>query len=220
MRTAVITGGPGIDPDTAACICGGCDQVYCADSGVDLAFRAGIKIDKVFGDMDSISPEGRNYIKEKDIPCEIYPVDKDLTDTEIALSKVPPEDEIVLVCSLGGRPDHLLAIINLCMRLRREGREITATDGISDIFFLSGKDHISVEGIIDPMGLAVSLINPNPDTPSKNVTCSGLSYEVKNADIPFGYGHFNSNSIREGEDSFSVSLGSGELIVVVTLKGQ
>ncbi|MBO4242834.1 MAG: thiamine diphosphokinase [Clostridiales bacterium] len=220
MRTAVITGGPGIDPAPAACICGGCDKVFCADSGVDLAVRAGIKIDKVFGDMDSISPEGRQFISDNNIPCEIYPVDKDYTDTEIALSKVPEDDEIVLVCSLGGRPDHLLAIINLCLRLRREGREITATDGISDIFFLSGKDYISVEGVIDPVGLAVSLINPNPDTTAKNVTAKGLSYDVENAEIPFGYGHFNSNSIKEGNDSFSVSSEEGELIVVVTLKGQ
>ena len=55
MIVAVIAGGPDIDPTVAFEVAQGADRIICADSGADIALKAGLKIDKVVGDLDSIS---------------------------------------------------------------------------------------------------------------------------------------------------------------------
>lgn len=219
MIAAVITGGPGIDCDVLREIAGSSDIIYCADSGADTAVRAGIPVTKVFGDMDSISSETLEYLKRNNIPLEIYPEDKDLTDTEICIREIPEDAEIMLIMSLTGRIDHVLTNLDLAMRLHGEGRDITATDGVTDVFFLQGDDMIGVTGLIDPVGLSVSLISPDEKDIARGASCEGLYYPFENADIPYGTGHFNSNSIAPGCDAFKVSIKEGKLMVFVTLKG-
>ena len=61
MRIAVITGGP--IPDDASVIVSCCDKVICADSGVDFCLKHGIVPDTVYGDLDSISEEGIDFVE-------------------------------------------------------------------------------------------------------------------------------------------------------------
>ena len=70
-KTVVITGGP-IFPEAAKLISSE-DRIICADSGVDYALSNNIRVDEVFGDLDSISASGKEYIKVKDIPLNQYP---------------------------------------------------------------------------------------------------------------------------------------------------
>ena len=138
MTTVVITGGPDIDLETIASVCEGADRVICADSGAQNALLAGIRIDKVVGDLDSLSDEAKAVLKEKNITVDLYPVEKDMTDTEIAIREIPTDHEIRLISSLSGRQDHLMTNILLAVKLRGEGRDISVTDGITDMIPMSG----------------------------------------------------------------------------------
>ncbi|MEZ4812323.1 MAG: thiamine diphosphokinase [Caldisericia bacterium] len=86
------------------------DFVCCADSGLDTALKLGLIPDIVIGDMDSVSHEGLEYIKSKDIESIIHPPDKNFTDGELAISHLQKHylnfSEIKVLGLTGGRPDH------------------------------------------------------------------------------------------------------------------
>ena len=211
-RTVVITGGPVFDE--AASLIEPEDRVICADSGVDYAVSHNIRIDKVFGDLDSISPEGREYLDIRNIPVDLYPCEKDATDTEIALRSVEPSSDIILICPLEGRPDHVLTNIDLVARLREEGKNIMCSDGNTDIIPMAGKDYIHIDDIFEASSKAVSLIPVSREV--KGVTTEGLYYELKDADLKRGSSFSNSNELKKEVSSFSVATESGTLLVVIT----
>lgn len=61
------------------------DLVIAADSGYDHARDAGIPVDTLVGDLDSITPEGLAHAQSTGVTIERHPVDKDESDLEIAL---------------------------------------------------------------------------------------------------------------------------------------
>jgi len=110
--------------------------IVAADSGLALAETAGITPDWIVGDMDSLDNGERlnRYPKEKVI-C--YPVDKDYTDTEIALALVWEKGckDTWIIGGGGGRLDHIFGIRDLFERERYPVRWITANE---DIYCVDG----------------------------------------------------------------------------------
>ena len=103
MRFVIVTGGPLPEEasDVIRSFAGEADtKVIACDSGCDHLAKTGIVPDVVIGDMDSITKAGLDFIKANNIPVEKYPVEKDWTDTEIALKKTGSDDEVILVCTL------------------------------------------------------------------------------------------------------------------------
>ena len=84
--------------------------IICADGGFNAANNLGIKPDLWVGDMDSLNYDN-NLCAEK----IIYPKDKDLTDSHIAVNEALKRGfkEIILVGATGGRLDHEYA--NYCL---------------------------------------------------------------------------------------------------------
>ncbi len=216
MIVAVIAGGPDIDPTVAFEVAQGADRIICADSGADIALKAGLKIDKVVGDLDSISPDARSYLEQHDVPTEVYPVQKDMTDTELVLRELSHDDEIRLICSLSGRPDHMIANIMLIVKLRSEGYDITLTDGVSDVIPLVGPDKISIEGLSTEVTLNISLIPVDFESSVTGVTTEGLFYELTDATLHAGSTFSVSNTLKEGCDSFGIAARSGRMAVIIT----
>jgi thiamine pyrophosphokinase len=88
-------------------------RVICADSGLDHALRLGLTPDVVIGDMDSV--DHSSLAKARAMDCTIieHSVDKDFTDTELALEyaiRIGSRD-ITLVWGGGDRIDHVLGVI-------------------------------------------------------------------------------------------------------------
>jgi thiamine pyrophosphokinase len=138
----VFTGGEGPEPDTLRKLLddlpdGGALMVA-ADSGLVFTESAGIRPDWIVGDMDSIDSVNRldHYPKERVI-C--YPVDKEYTDTEIALALLLEKGckDIWIVGGGGGRLDHIFGIRDLFERGRYPCRWITAKE---DIYCVDGAD--------------------------------------------------------------------------------
>ena len=60
--------------------------VIAADSGLDHAVAAGLRPIALVGDLDSISASGRMWAYARGVEIDEHPMDKDATDTEIAIN--------------------------------------------------------------------------------------------------------------------------------------
>ncbi|NLK46308.1 MAG: thiamine diphosphokinase [Treponema sp.] len=91
--------------------------VIVADSGLDAAMSYNIKPDYFLGDMDSVSLKSIEWLKTNNCigSTEIFPTDKDFSDTEIALKKAAKLGikYVTVIGGSGGRLDHLLGIVEL-----------------------------------------------------------------------------------------------------------
>ena len=87
------------------------DLICAADSGLDMALSAGIRPDGIVGDMDSLSDKALLLEFPSDT-VEIYPEDKDETDTEIGLAWLRNRGcgSVIIIGGGEGRLDHTLAL--------------------------------------------------------------------------------------------------------------
>ena len=104
-----------------------CQRCLAADGGYDLAVSLGVKPDALIGDMDSLAG-----VPDPSIPVIRHPVDKDWSDTELALDLAWRQgaQSTILFGGGGGRLDHLLAIRSLFQRSRTPDRWYTGTDEV------------------------------------------------------------------------------------------
>jgi thiamine pyrophosphokinase len=111
MRGVIFTGGRLPDAELAMPLIEPFSFSIAADSGLLFAKRAGIDPDLVVGDMDSLPDRSLldAYPAERKM---VWPVDKDDTDTELAIAEMVARgiDDIALVGGGGGRIDHFLGI--------------------------------------------------------------------------------------------------------------
>ena len=219
MLYVIVTGGP-LQPQAATVIkalSGSAEDtvIIACDSGTDFLASHDIIPDMVVGDLDSISDNGLDFIKKNNIFTEKYPVEKDWTDTEIALAK-SEEDEVLLVCPVSGRLDHVIANLGLTLKLKSRGKDIAITDGVTCCYPLCGEDSVTVDVTPYDGNAAVSLIPCDFSNPVTGVTTEGLYYSLSDGELNFGLTFSFSNKPLENADSISVSISSGLLLVVVT----
>ena len=212
MTGIVFTGGEGPEPQT---IKGFLDKeafIVAADSGLALAEAAGIKPDWIVGDMDSLNDGSRlnHYPKEKVI-C--YPVDKDYTDTEIALALLWEKTckDAWIIGGGGGRIDHIFGIRDLFERERYPVRWITANE---DIYCVEGGAENNRLSLAIKQGKLVSVF-PLGTGPWK-AESKGLKWDLGGARWKrglFGLSNVAINDeieINVKQGRFMVILGSGE----------
>jgi thiamine pyrophosphokinase len=87
--------------------------IIAADSGLDHAVAAGLRPTILIGDLDSISAHGKMWAYAHELDIDQHPVDKDSTDTELALARasgIEAADLLVFGAS-GDRFDHALGTI-------------------------------------------------------------------------------------------------------------
>ncbi len=119
-RCLIIAGG-----DYAPIRPGRGDFILACDRGYAWCKREGIVPDLILGDFDSYSgalPDG--------IPVLRYPVEKDDTDTMLAVRYASEQgfDAVRLCCCFGGRLDHLLSNIQTLHYAAELGMEAEARD--------------------------------------------------------------------------------------------
>ena len=107
----IVIGAEALHPDAVASVPDGA-VVMAADSGLDHARAAGLTPTVLIGDLDSVSTEGLAWA-EGNSAIERHPVDKDATDTELALRHAVGlnPSRIVLMSGGGDRIDHTLAAL-------------------------------------------------------------------------------------------------------------
>jgi thiamine pyrophosphokinase len=191
--------------------------VIAADGGARHAASLGLTIDLWVGDGDSLGDEGLAGLAAAGVPMEQAPVDKDESDTELAVRAALHRgaDALTLVGVLGGpRLDHALANLGLLALPELEGRETVLLAADARVRQLqAASDGGPARAILDGrVGDLVSLLPVGAD--AEGVTTDGLRYPLRDEVLRVGRTRGLSN-LRTAATA-SVTLRSGRLLVVET----
>ena len=165
MRTCYIVGAGDFDtpfsPEES-------DFVIAADGGLSHLLTYGIRCDLAIGDFDSLGelPSGCEYIK--------FPVEKDFTDTALALfeGKERGYTKFVILGGTGGRYDHTFANYSLLLKARELGCQAKLVSKSATALVIKNEE-IQIKC---DTGCHLSVFAFGGE--AKGVSISGLKYEV------------------------------------------
>jgi thiamine pyrophosphokinase len=195
----------------------GIDMVVAADGGARHATVLGRRIDRWVGDGDSLGAAGLAELRAAGVPIDLAPVDKDESDTELAIGAAVASGarRITILGALGGaRADHGLANVWLLAHPALAGRFTCLLDATARIRLLAVGRH-ELGGRI---GDLVSLFPFGAD--AGGLTTRGLRYPLTNEPLRLGSTRGLSN-VRDAADA-ELAIGSGRVLVVeiaATLSG-
>jgi len=214
--TLVVAAGSGFCRDLARLPLRHSGRVICADAGIEACRRLGLSPDIVIGDMDSAPGPLIEWARRLGACIRQYPADKDQTDMELALDEATALGSKVAVATgvTGGRIDHTLANIDLCLCYARRGLNLAAVEEWGEIFFLAGRARSAT--ISGSVGDIVSLI-PRCGSARAVRTC-GLHYALDGDDLQYGVSRGVSNCMSG--PIAHVQIDRGELMVVHVRAGQ
>lgn len=202
-KAVIIAGGNDIMHSDVSCILKDAEIIVCADSGYDNCQKMNIVPHMILGDMDSVKTIPDN------LPLFRVPAEKDLTDTQLCIDYLYENGyhNIVLLCALGGRSDHMFANLMLLGYAAEKGvRLIIKND--TETVFLCEKD--SVLDICDGKTFSVFAVGSD----CTGVCETGAKYPLENACIKAFSTLGVSNEIT-GKTA-KVSVKTGRLMIVQT----
>ncbi|PIM77667.1 thiamine diphosphokinase [Fusobacterium pseudoperiodonticum] len=178
-------------------------DIYCADGGANIVYQLNLIPKKIYGDLDSIKDEVKDFYTKKNVKFIKFNVEKDYTDSELVLNEIEKKyDKIYAIAALGGSIDHELTNINLLNRY-------------SNLIFVSQKEKMfKIEKSYDFSNMKnkkVSFIIFSDKV--ENLTLKGFKYDVENLDLTKGETRCVSNIIEKNEAR--VTLKNGALLCVV-----
>lgn len=173
-----------------------------ADSGLHHARTLGVSVDLLIGDLDSVDPAVIG-----DTPVWQHPIDKDASDTELAVECAINEGatEVILVGGEGGRLDHFLAIAFGMCRDEWAATSITAIIGRSRLYVM--RSAVELDGV---PGQYVSQFAVGGDVRDLHIT--GLRWSGHFDLVRRGSTQHLSNEFSE--DHCVLRIGSGTMLVV------
>lgn len=184
------------------------DFIICADGGTDHIMKTSKSPNLILGDLDSISKEGLDYIKAKNIQIEKFPSAKDKTDTALAVDYLAQNgfSEIILMGVTGTRQDHTMANIFLLNDLHAKGIKAKIIDDNNIIYLL--EDYLELEYA---EGTFVSIIPISEE--GIIVTLKGFLYMLQGKDIKFGSTQCLSNKVVERKGSIKIHKGKALIFI-------
>lgn len=188
------------------------DMVIAADAGAAWLDRLRRTPDLLVGDLDSAEEELVSRVAAAGARIERHPLDKDASDTELAVEAAvrAGAGEIVLLGATGGdRLDHELANLLLLIDLARAGCDARAVVGPTCARALLGGERLQLAGRI---GDLVTLLAVGGD--ATGVTAIGLRWPLDAATLRMGRSRGLSNVVVA--TPASVQLEGGALLVVET----
>ena len=216
MRALVIA--DGAPPDRAALDRAwpgwddGLELVVAADGGARHAAALGRSIDRWVGDGDSLGSDGVAALRAAGVPVRLVPVDKDASDTELAVLEALDlgADDVTIVGALGGaRFDHGLANVTLLDAPALVGRQARLLEPGARVSLLRGPSTTVLEG---QAGDLVTLLPLGDD--ADGVTTEGLRYPLADETLSAGRTRGLSNARLAGRSR--ISIRGGRLLVVET----
>lgn len=207
MRCVIIGGGEIKNLSYVRGLIRADDYVIAADRGYAFCRQMGQKPSLLLGDFDSY--EGTI---ETDCPILEYPVEKDDTDTMLAI-KVALEkgfDELLLLGMCGGRLDHTIANIQSVVYAVLHGAQAVIADEDLYITALCGGQSILVP---NREGFVLSVFSHSSSC--KGVTLKDLYYPLEDADLSNTFPLGVSNHFLPGKDA-KISIKEGIAVVIST----
>jgi len=185
------------------------DYLIGADRGAEFLVRHGRAPDLALGDFDSVTDdEMRRIAEEAKLLLACDAVDKDWTDTELALREALDRGfkSIMAVGVLGTRFDHGLGNVHLLRQAHERGATLTLADEHNEIRLCSGR--LRLES--DPRFPYVSLLPLSLEV--TGVTLRGFRYPLQDAVLKLGWSLGVSNVL---EDEYgTIDIASGLLLVI------
>ena len=182
-------------------------MLIACDSGARHMQAAGLKPDVLIGDMDSLKPADLADYEREGIRIIRYPVNKDDTDTALALNYalgLHPKS-IDVWGALGGRIDHALANIHLLIKAKEAGIPTRLIDEYSEVRIAGDRTLL-----VDAVGCTVSLIALTSVV--EGITLSGFEYPLTDESLTMAESRGISNVVTGSPAS--IRVGNGNLLVV------
>ena len=178
-------------------------DIFCADGGANICYELGLTPKEIYGDLDSIKNEVKEFYQEKNIKFIKFQVEKDYTDSELILNEIQNKYNVIYcIAGLGGSIDHELTNINLLAKY-------------SNLIFISEKEKIfkinNNYEFNSMINRTVSFIIFSDEV--KALTLEGFKYNIENLDIKKGEARCISNIIVENKANLSIK--SGSLLCVI-----
>ena len=183
-----------------------------ADGGARHIRTLGRMPDVVIGDMDSTTPSSLAELQASEASVHIYPEDKDATDLELALRYAAAnyDDEILILGSLGGRLDQLLANVFMLADPFLHGKEVKITEEYQEAWVINeSTSHIRGE-----TGDLVSLLPLGGDVEIGST--QGLAWPLQEQLLVHGRSLGVSNVMTA--DTAVVDVRNGKLLCIHTAK--
>ncbi|HET6352084.1 MAG TPA: thiamine diphosphokinase [Coriobacteriia bacterium] len=180
--------------------------VLAVDGGMAACVAAGVTPDVLLGDFDSVEPSLLERAKATGVIIEQHPVDKDVTDLDLALDYVVRAghtDAVVTACT-AGRIDHALAVFGSlsvsALRVRIDEPELGC-------WFLAADRRAAVD-----LGGAGATVSVLPLSEAATVTCSGVRWPLDHAHLRHLDSWGMSNIIECEAAHFEVHEGSAVVV--------
>lgn len=181
--------------------------IISVDGGAAHIRQFGIIPHIVLGDFDSISKEDFEYFKNAGAEIIQFQVEKDMTDTELALKTAIERGyrEIVIIGGLGHRLDHSLANVFILKKILEWGAKGVIVNEHNEITLIDRSIRIEKKENTKLTLLALS-------EKVTGVTIKGFYYPLNNATLEMGSTWGVSNEfVNEWAE---VSIDSGLLLVI------
>lgn len=184
------------------------DFILCADGGIRYAMKANLIPHAIIGDLDSTNDLELKFIEENKIPIIKYPVEKDYTDSELAIDYLIQKGakDIVLIGVTGSRMDHTIGNILLLKKLYLCNVKGKIIDDNNTIYYSEG--YLKLERVEDHY---VSIIPLNTD--GVIVSLKGFYYPLEDKHISYGSTLGISNKIIEEYGEIFIKRGEALIIL-------
>ena len=186
-RVLIVSGSPVVSPtDLVRALADEADYVVACDSGAMACRAAGVKPDAFVGDGDSADADTLAWVRSVADRCISFPPEKYATDLALAIDAARHEAarraarlELTLTCSMGGRPDHALAVVgqlakaqDVSPRIVEKGLELRILSPGGCPVWKLGEDALD---------RTLSIVALAPDTVASE---RGLRWELSERELP------------------------------------
>jgi len=183
-------------------------KIIAVDGGTDILKNFSVKPDIIIGDLDSISLETKEYYSSIGVEIKKYPVEKDQTDSEIAVDYCSEMGikSIIITAALGGRIDQEIANINLLEYIKNKNIDAKIIDNNIEISIIDDKKIFKYK-----KGYRLSLLAQTEV--AAGLSISGCKYNLNSKDLLRYKTRGISNLILE--DRAEVEIEDGLLICIL-----
>jgi thiamine pyrophosphokinase len=187
--------------------------ILAVDSGANWAYRAGLGLNGILGDLDSIDAEALKYYDANGVPVIEFDRHKEAADIELAFDHMEDRGFEVMVATnmLGGRFDHALASLAVFAKPREYLPWII--DDVVQVIILQADGAYS-EIALDRTALPESgLISLIPLGGSAVVTAKGVEWPLEGEELlPFSSRGLSNVAVA---DQISIEVHGGVAAVVI-----
>jgi thiamine pyrophosphokinase len=179
-------------------------EIIAVDRGLMAADRLNLPLNSIVGDFDSVSGDVLEKYKESIVPIETFPMEKDKTDTQIAVEMALSHNaaEIHLIGATGSRLDHTLANLHLLLFPLEKQVDACLLDSSNKIYLKKESFTLQRE---KQHGRYVSFLPFHGDV--YGLTLEGFKYPLDRIHLAAGESLCISNEIVEEEAVISFTKG-------------